>query len=106
MLDTAVNTVARGVVEQAKDAAHDALTPIAGRVDRRARRRRAARRARKGRRIVPLLVLALAGAADWYVWRRRAQRGPQTAPDPFGDALQAERDGPHGLRHMVATPGA
>jgi hypothetical protein len=120
--------VAQDTVRRAADAADSlpATVPLAAaavkvtRERRRARKRRERRAARaaaardvarrgRGRPVVILLVIGGIVAAVVLMRRRAATNGygAQPAPDPFGAAVEAEREAMgNGAQRPVATPGA
>jgi hypothetical protein len=129
MIGTAAQVISKGTVEHAKDTAQEAISDLleADVVQqiRKATRRelkharkeleKAAKRAAKSRgksksRRPPLLVIfaAIGVVAVVVVIMKRRQGASQfdTAPDPFGEAVEEERQAHAFGQRPAATPGA
>jgi hypothetical protein len=118
MIETARHVITKGAVEQLKESAPDTLREVSERFREsgvvhqlrksRAARRRAAERAARGGVPPVVLVLAVLGVATIGVvlWRRRAARREEIAPDAFGSAVRKEQKASAFGHRPVATPGA
>jgi hypothetical protein len=96
MIDTAVSTLAKDTVESARDAVDTARELAQDRLHDVTHRGGRKQRSRKRRGLVILVaLLAVVGVAFFVVKRQREQQVQlerDTAPDPFGAAVDAEHE--------------
>jgi hypothetical protein len=102
MIDTAIDVIAKGAVEHAKDVAQDAMQQVQQLTGKQPKKRRM-----RASRIGLLLGLTGVVAIVVVMMRRRAvQPAAEPAPDLFGTAVEQERAAEAFGQPNVATPGA
>jgi hypothetical protein len=101
MIETAKNALNADTLEHLREAAQDALGEHIPAPALKKRRRRAPR--------VLLLLLVVVGAVALAMYvRKMSEPAPETdtAPDPFGLAVEEQRDAMRVAPGRVTTPGA